>query len=446
MVINRFLILTTSIIVTLTLINTCQSYKIKKEPEKHIASKELGEYLDKQAKNAGFNGIAAIYVGQTPAYVSSYLNDDPSRDYTVSESSRFMIGSVTKQFTAASIMLLAERKSLAVDDTIDKYFPDFPYGNMIRIKNLLNHTSGLQRDPFYDYMIEQINKDDFDEFITKRVSNKNELRFITNSYYFNPKLDKYIIKKTVSFNNRMKILNIIFLTCYISETLDYDVDSMLKEAIVRDKIKVLFYPGVRYSYSNFGYIILSSIIEKAGGMKYNDFIKENIFDPLGMVNSGFGYDKNSSDLLIEGYTDYDKKLPQKIDMSFWPGGAGSAYSSASDINKWLSSFTDNSILSKESVDTLFNSFVETGYNRYGYGFMINDYDIDSIRISSVNHNGCMFSFNSSVHFLPDFDIKIILLSSKQNYNYLQEKWIKDIYSIIIKNDIEIKNYFAKNNL
>ncbi|HOS31822.1 MAG TPA: serine hydrolase domain-containing protein [Spirochaetota bacterium] len=443
---NRFLILTASIIVCLTLINNCQSYKVKKSQEKHIASKELGEYLDKQAKDAGFNGIVAIYVGQTPAYVNSYLTDDLSQDYTVSKSSRFMIGSVTKQFTAASILLLAERKLLSIDDTIDKYFPDFPYGNMIRIKNLLNHTSGLQRDPFYDYMIERIDKAHFDEFIIKRVLNKNELRFITNSYYYDPASKKYLIKKTVSFNNRMKILNIIFLTCYISETLNYDVDSMLKEAIVRDKIKALFYPGVRYSYSNFGYIILSSIIEKAGGMNYNDFVRKNIFEPLGMVNSGFGYDKNSSNLLIEGYTDYDEKLPQKIDMSFWPGGAGSAYSSAADLNKWLSSFADNSILSKESVDTLFNSFVETGNKRYGYGFMINDYDIDDIRISSINHNGCIFSFNSSVHFLPDFDIKIILLSSKQNYNYLQEKWIKDIYSIIIKNDVEIKNYFVKNKL
>src|SRR5580692_11610396 len=145
-----------------------------------------------------------------------------------SPSTKFRLGSVTKQFTAASILLLQERGKLKVEDPVKKYMPDAPAAwDKITIFHVLTHTSGIPSfTGFADY------------------------------------------KQTEPFETTPEKLVALF----------------------RDK-PLEFAPGEKWNYSNSGYVLLGYLIEKISGQSYASFVKENIFAPLGMKDSG--YDSNS---------------------------------------------------------------------------------------------------------------------------------------------------------
>ena len=139
----------------------------------------------------------------------------------MNDSSVFELASVSKQFTAMGIMICKERDLLSYYDNIKKFFPDLPYDN-ITVRNLLTHTSGL---PSYE-----------DQF------------------------EKNWDHKKIAFNK--------------------DIIDMLER---HDTL--FFKPGTKWKYSNTGYALLASIIEKVSGMSYNDFMAKNIFQPLGMTHT-----------------------------------------------------------------------------------------------------------------------------------------------------------------
>ena len=190
-------------------------------------------------------------------------------DIPNSPTTKFRLGSVTKQFTAASILLLEERGKLKIDDPINKYLPDAPDAwDKITIFNLLTHTSGIPNfTNFPEYQKEQ-------------------------------------------------------LTAHTPKQI---VD------IFRDK-PLDFKSGERMSYSNSGYILLGYLLEKVSGETYQDFLQKNIFDPLGMKDSG--YDSNSAIIpnRASGYSPGPDGLINAgyVDMSI-PLSAGALYSTTEDL-------------------------------------------------------------------------------------------------------------------
>ena len=147
-----------------------------------------------------------------------------------SPSTKFRLGSITKQFTAASILLLEERGKLSVNDPVKKYMPDAPAAwDKITIFNLLTHTSGIPN---------------FHELSRLCIASSRSRR-------------------------------------------------PLRQLVARFRDKPLdFQPGEKWSYSNSGYVLLGYLIEKISGESYEKFVQENIFTPLGMKDSG--YDSNSA--------------------------------------------------------------------------------------------------------------------------------------------------------
>ena len=138
----------------------------------------------------------------------------------VKASTLFNLASVSKQFTAAAILLLANEKKLSINDDIRKYLPDFPdYGYPITIENLIHHTSGIK-----------------------------------------------------SFD----VLRLMAGTLYSKEACDDSYNLIVKQKSLN------FKPGEEYEYSNSGYVLLAKIIEKVSGMKFSEFMKERIFQPAGM--------------------------------------------------------------------------------------------------------------------------------------------------------------------
>lgn len=193
---------------------------------------EVAKYLEKKP----FQGTVLIEkngeIILKQAYGYANAEDKiPNKTDTIYE-----IGSVTKQFTAVGIMMLVEGGSISLDDTLDKYLPEYPYASKITIRQLLNMTSGIGDFLGNKSILHNLGLDNAEDYFDRRMSKE-----ITHE-----ELLKYINKEELQFE-----------------------------------------PGTQYAYSNTNYYLLGMIIEKLSGMSYEEYITANIFKPLGMSSTSF---------------------------------------------------------------------------------------------------------------------------------------------------------------
>lgn len=200
---------------------------------------------------------------------------------------KFRLGSLTKQFTAASILLLEERGKLKVEDPVSKYVPDAPAAwKNITIFNLLTHTSGIPNfTSFPDY-------------------------------------------RTTEWK-----------------------DTTPTELMARFRDKPLdFEPGTKFSYSNSGYIVLGYILEKVSGQTYADFLQKNIFSPLAMADTGMDNDAVILPKRAQGYTPSANGIQHSGYTSMTiPFSAGALYSTTGDLLKWEQGLFGGKVLKPESL-------------------------------------------------------------------------------------------------
>ena len=211
-----------------------------------------------------------------------------------SPSTKFRLGSITKQFTAASILLLEERGKLKTDDPVKQYLPDAPAAwDKVTIFNLLTHTSGIPSfTSFPDY----------------------------RSTEAMPTTSEQLVARF-----RDKPLN--------------------------------FQPGESWEYSNSGYALLGYLIEKISGNSYKDFVQENLFTPLGMKNSGYDLNAPIIVRRAEGYSP-GPNGPENagyIDMSI-PFSAGALYSTTGDLLRWEQGLFGGKVLSPASLKKMTTPF------------------------------------------------------------------------------------------
>jgi CubicO group peptidase (beta-lactamase class C family) len=177
-----------------------------------------------------------------------------------------------------------------------------------------------------------------------------------------------------------------------------------------------FTPGTKWSYSNTGYILLGMIIERTSGLSYNDFLKKNILDPLGMINSG--YDR-ATDIIKErasGYQEEDGRLENAdfIDMSV-PYAAGDIYSTVEDLYNWNEALAaDGKLLSGESRKQMFTEYAEAAHEgqHYGYGVVISRLKFGRLR---YYHGGGVEGFSSRIQRYPQDRVCIVVLSNIDSY-------------------------------
>src|SRR5271170_7480261 len=199
----------------------------------------MEQVIQSYASKKQFMGSVLVARGGDILFDRSYGDANLEWDIPNSPSTKFRLGSITKQFTAASILLLEERGKLSVNDPVKKYIPDAPAAwDKITIFNLLTHTSGIPNfTSFPDYR----SQEPFDTTPEKLVA-----RF-------------------------------------------------------RDK-PLDFQPGEKFSYSNSGYVLLGYLVEKVSGESYSKFVQENIFGPLGMKDSGYDLNSAIIPHRAAGYT------------------------------------------------------------------------------------------------------------------------------------------------
>ncbi|PYY16704.1 MAG: serine hydrolase [Acidobacteria bacterium] len=258
-----------------------------------------------------------------------------------SPTTKFRLGSITKQFTAACILLLEQRGKLKIDDPVKKYMADAPAAwDKITIYHLLTHTSGIPSfTGFPDYRS------------TEAVSTTPE------------------------------------------------------QLIARFRDKPLeFEPGTKWNYSNSGYALLGYLIEKISGQSYSDFVQKNIFDPLGMKDSG--YDSNSAIIAhrAEGYTPKAKGLEHSgyIDMSI-PFSAGALYSTTEDLLRWEQGLFGGKLLSAASLQKMMTPFK----NNYAFGLGVRDDKGHKV----IEHGGGIEGFSTQLAYYPDDKLAVAVLGN-----------------------------------
>lgn len=262
---------------------------------------------------------------------------------------KFRIGSVTKQFTAALVLQLVGEGKIKLDGKLTDYLTDYrkDTGDKVTIHQLLNHTSGI---PSY----------------TNRPG-----------FFAEYSRDPYSITD--------------FVKKFASGDLEYE-------------------PGSKYSYNNSGYSLLGAIIEKVTGKSYEMVLTERIFKPLGMTNSGYD---NHAPLIQKRASGYEKRPSGYVnapylDMSL-PYAAGSIYSTVEDLFKWEQALYQDKIVSAENKKLMFTP----GLGNYGYGIRITDQPIGKTdqKTKVIQHGGGISGFNSLLTRLVDKQQTIILLDN-----------------------------------
>jgi len=281
----------------------------------------------------------------------------------------FNIGSITKQFTALSILQLAQRKKLSLDDRLSKFFPSLnkKVADIVTVKQLLTHSSGI--------------------------------------------IDHYDLAdiKNLKHAHIRDVLNAI-----------KNIDS------------TYFAPGSHFRYSNTGYCLLSLIVEQVSGMSYEQYLKKNIFIPSGMKKTLVWNEKEKIVHEASGY-EFDsasnsfKRSGADENIFFSTEGDGGIYTSIDDYLQWFTALQSNKIFPKEMIlQARSPQFPTDKENRlsYGYGWFIDNSSVPA----KVYHSGSNGGFRAYSFSIPEMNFLIVIFSNRDDVDL--EKLIKKIYTII----------------
>ncbi len=254
----------------------------------------MDDVVQSYVRNKTFMGTVLVARGNDVILNKGYGAANLEWDIPNTPATKFRLGSITKQFTAASILLLEERGKLKLDDPISKYIPDAPAAwEKITIFHLLTHTSGIPN-------------------------------FTSLPEYKSLKLENTPVAKTI--------------------------------ATVRDK-PLDFAPGERMSYSNSGYLVLGYTIERITGSSYEKFVTDNIFTPLGMKDSGYDSNTAIILHRAAGYapSPAGPVNAEFVHMSI-PHAAGALYSTTEDLLRWEQGLFGGKLITAASLARMTTPF------------------------------------------------------------------------------------------
>lgn len=319
---------------------------INNESTNNIAEK-INSYLISAVEAYKFNGVALVAKEGKVIFHRAYGWRDFDAQARNDTGTAFPILSITKSFTAMVILKLQEENRLSLSDKLSKYLPDFPNGDKITIEHLITHTSGI-----YNFT------DDIDEEDSSLVNHPVTKQFMLD----------FISGKPFAYS-----------------------------------------PGEGFGYNNSGFYLAGIVIETVTGKSYEQNVRELIFDPLGMKNSGFDFNNLKETLKAKGYQflNADKKKPYTYVDSTVSYSAGSIYSTTGDLYKWTMAIAKQQLLSPTSWELAFTPRA----GDYGIGFRLNNF----FGKGYIKHSGGYPGFVSEFIYYPEQDIIIIILKNSGNY-------------------------------
>lgn len=285
---------------------------------KSVIDKDL---INDVLKAWNFNGAVSLIIDNKNEYMNTVGMADFETECLFSTHTTMELASLSKQFTAVAIMKMVENKLVNLECKISQYIPKYSHANEITIRNLLNHSSGIP-----DYSGEIIVPNVLKELDSKCTSENN-------------------------ITTKMK------MECINSVCRKYSIDECLN---LVNPLPLHFIPGEGTAYSNTNYYFLSYIIEKVIGKTYEQYLKETIFEPLGMLES------HASGLLARavGYMMDEESSRIVCGRHGMSSGDSGVVSTIEDMTKWCETILNGKLLSKESWAECFKLYK----NRFGFGF------------------------------------------------------------------------------
>ncbi|MGD1859966.1 MAG: serine hydrolase [Leptolyngbyaceae cyanobacterium] len=324
---------------------------------------EMNTYLQAHYETGRFMGTAIVACGGKTVFVKGYGMASLEHQVPNVVQTKFRIGSITKQFTAAAILQLQDQGLLDVQASVATYLPDYPNGDTaeatlrdrITIHHLLTHTAGIPNlTSFPDYL----------EWMRQPTT--------------------------------------------LGELVAHFQDLPLE-----------FEPGQQYRYSNSGYVLLTQVIETVSGQSYADYLQKHLLLPLGLENTGYEQPLSVIDGLANGYRfmGEDYQQAEYINMAV-PAGAGALYSTVDDLVRWqqfLMSADERpaGILSNAAITAMKTPHVAMGEAApdlsYGYGLVVGKPNV-------ISHGGGINGFVTYLGSLPDRGLTVAVLSNVENAN------------------------------
>ncbi|NLR60156.1 beta-lactamase family protein [Chitinophaga polysaccharea] len=352
---NRKKATSDSVLYTLGLNDTEKEAILKSSRTKQM-QQELEAFYNGKLIRSGFNG-AMIVARKGVVIFEKYHGYENSRTKApIIDSSAFQLASVSKTFTGAAVLWLVQKEQLSLDDSLQKFFPTFPYKG-INVRMLLSHRSGL---PNYLYFCDSLWK--------------KESGFITN-------------------------------------------DEVIKLMEVH-KPPMQHLPGTHFQYCNTNYLLLASIIEKVSGQKYADFMTQTVFKPLGM-NSTFVFNPGSAVHTHQTQSHkYNGQFEPDTYFDGVMGDKG-IYSSAEDMLKWDQALYSGQFLNEASLKAAYTPYSneKPGVRNYGLGWRLMVYPDSSKNI--VYHNGWWHGNNTVFYRFVQDSTTLIILGNKYNRGIYQ---------------------------
>lgn len=254
------------------------------------------------------NGPGAVFMvakNGKPIYKKAFGKANLELDVNLTTEHVFQIGSMTKQFTAVAVLMLADQGKLKVTDTISRYIPDYPSGNKITIHHLLTHTSGIK---------------DFTKMKgLKEIAQKEMTPKMMVDFFKNEPVD--------------------------------------------------FAPGEKFEYNNSGYVLLGYIIELVSGETYEDFIMKNIFQRAGMQQSRCASDRQIIINRAGGYQKKESGYVNKTIISYSvPFSSGALMSTVGDLLKWQNALNQNILFKTDILKKAFVKYSLNNGEEFSYGY------------------------------------------------------------------------------
>ena len=269
----------------------------------------MTEYLDGEVQVREFRGVVEVRLGDEVLLSQGFDQADVNHEVPNEPGTRFRIASLTKQFTALSVLILQEQGKLEVSDLVCTHLPNCPAAwRAITVEHLLTHTAGL-----YDYVKISVDSQSY-------------------ATAFGPKPSPAQLIQT-----------------FVNRPLEFP-------------------PGSKYEYSSSGYVLLGTLIERLSGTTYGEFLKEQILDPLDMSDTAYQPDEQTTDHDAVGYQDWTTLAPKAPDaVSFAGGGMVSTVTDLSRWNQFLLTGTP-AIVKPDTLAQLLQPRVDAeARTRYGYG-------------------------------------------------------------------------------
>ena len=321
------------------------------DPPKTFDIAAIDAYVAAEVRDQGYAGLSLTIVREGKVVMAKgYGKRLLDQEAFVEADTPFAVGSVTKQFTCACVLLLAEEGKLSIDDKVAKYEPSLTRAGDITLHDLMTHLSGYP--DFYPL-----------DFVDRRLT-------------------KPILVETM-------------LAEYAGAKLDFE-------------------PGTRWSYSNTGYTLLGHVVSKVSGKPFGQFLEERILGPLGMTHSAFepgpeGQGKTKGLHVVCPWAAFEPAAPE---ADGWLYAAGGLWASAPDLARWDLALFEGRVLKPASYRLMTTPRALKNGHTTGYGCGLNVREIDGETV--LAHGGAVSGFLSVNAMVPQTKSAVILLTNTEH--------------------------------